>query len=218
MPSMSLRTVLISDLLVSNEIKGNESLIKAYLMEQVAECKRLAKEIDRSDYRARRHASAKIAQELLSLQKLPIFDRLENDDPYKHVFRMAYQLSFPRRGTIDATWQELSELVEQLPGKVSDVQVDDRKDARIRVNSPVAVSPDEIIERDSGIALEIFETEIAKLTRGELEKLVVEAEIYSPEGADASDRDFLESGAAEITWRKFSKAYQAVMGKPFVLG
>ena len=76
---------------------------------------------------------------------------------------------------------------------------------------------DEIIENNNGPEFDTFESELEKLSKEQLEELVVEEGVYEAEQVKTTDRDFLEIGAAEVSWRDFFAAYKKVVGQPFLL-
>jgi hypothetical protein len=76
---------------------------------------------------------------------------------------------------------------------------------------------DEVIENNDGPEFDTFEGELEKLSKEQLEQLIVEEDVYKAEQVETTDRDFLEIDAAEVSWREFFSAYHKVVGRPFVL-
>jgi hypothetical protein len=205
---MTLRRQLVEKLIQTQNIERTEGLFRAYLYEQLSQSKQLAAQIDPEDRRARREAGAIIAQEIQSLSNIPKV-HIPADGFYKAIFRLAFKLSYPLRNTEPvATWRELSELCEQIPeSALLPSEIPSSSSGPIIVNSKGA------IEDEKGAAYDRFLQEIAKLTRAELERLVVEEGIYPSETAHKAARDHLEAGAAEASWPEFLKAYTRVTGQ-----
>jgi hypothetical protein len=75
----------------------------------------------------------------------------------------------------------------------------------------------QLIEDYDGPEIKVFNDELEKLTDDQLAHLVAEERVYDLETALRTDRDFLEIGTAEVSWREFFFAYYKVTGTKFTL-
>jgi hypothetical protein len=201
---MSTRSTLLNDLYRSGRWPGNEQLLKTYINEICAEA-------ESASVKER----WKIAQDLLSLQEIPALAELPEPSYLREIFRITYQLAFPTKPNEQVDmWKDIEALSEKIQ------EPSDQPSVALNGTAPetfIVPKPNEMIEETKGRNFEIYKREIRKLTRKELEKLVIDLGVYTPTTADASDRDFLEIGAGEVSWNKLFKAYLRVMGRPFVL-
>ncbi len=211
--------MLVERLYRAKDTSGNESLLKQYFKQQIDAYQRLEQELDQPDLRALRLAEAKIAQEILSIQDLPPFNEIPSDDPYKKVFSEAHSLASPLMGNHRAAiWENLGELIDALPESIPNgaERVESTQSSLIESTS-LEIDLNDIIEHNEGPELELFERAIAMLNRDELEALVVDIGVYDTQPASASNRDFLETGGGEVTWRRFFAAYKKLTGHSFIL-
>jgi len=195
---MTHRALLVEQLWKTSTLNRSQSVFKAYLMDL------LGRQAVPDTSEAR-----KIAQEIVSIGDLERIKGSAAEEPYVAIFRTATELAFPKPTTdTQEQWEELKLLIKQLPD--TNAVVSDIVDAE-PIPTPQLSS---IIEHSEDAERALFEYEIAKLERSELEMLVVELGVYDIKSASNIDRDFLESAVAEVRWASYLSAYKKILGHP----